>query len=94
MPRLFAAALLLAAVFPARGDDFVVYSPYVIATQSELELRGYTYSDARSDHSGNAAELSIAHAFTDWWKPEVYVAEYQNAAGTFRMTGPRRHPRE
>ncbi len=78
----FAAVLLLAAAFPARGDDFIVYSPYVIATQSEVELRGYAYSDARSDHSGNASELSIAHAFTDWWKPEVYVAEYQNAAGS------------
>jgi hypothetical protein len=78
----FAPVLLLAAVLPARADDFVVYSPYVIATQSEVELRGYAYSDARSDHSGNASELSIAHAFTDWWKPELYVAEYQSAAGS------------
>jgi hypothetical protein len=72
----------------------------VIATQSEVELRGYAYSDGRSDHGGNASELSIAHAFTDWWKPEVYVAKYQNAPGgpaglqgyefenTFQLTQP------
>lgn len=82
MKRQFVPVLLLAAVLPARADDFVVYSPYVIATQSEVELRGYAYSDPRAEHSGNASELSIAHAFTDWWKPEVYVAEFQNAAGT------------
>jgi len=77
-----APALLLAAVLPARADDFVVYSPYVLATQSEVELRGYTYVDARPDHGGNASELSIAHAFTPSWKAEVYVAKYQNAAGS------------
>jgi hypothetical protein len=74
--------LLLAAVVPARADDFVVYAPYVITTQSELELRGYAYSDGRRDLGGNGSELSVAHAFSDWWKPEVYVAEYQNTAGT------------
>jgi hypothetical protein len=82
MKANFLRLLLLVAVLPARADDFIVYSPYVNATQSEVELRGYAYSDARSDHSGNASELSIAHAFTDWWKPEFYIAEYQNAAGS------------
>jgi len=73
-----AGLLLFAAAVSARADDFVVYSPHVIATQSEVELRGYAYADARSDHGGNASELSISHAFTDWWKPELYVAQYQN----------------
>lgn len=100
MTLKFVPVLLLAAILPARADDFVVYSPYVIATQSEVELRGYVYSDARTDHSGNGSELSIAHAFTDWWKPEVYLAEYQNGSGargglqgfefenTFQLTQP------
>ena len=63
---------LLASTMPAAADDFTVYSPHVIATQSEVELRG----------SSDASELSVAHAFTDWWKPELYVAKYQDAAGT------------
>jgi hypothetical protein len=76
------ALLLLAAAGCVRADDFVVYSPYVIATQSEVELRGYTYSDARADRGGSAGELSIAHTFNDWWKPELYLVEYQNAPGS------------
>ena len=103
MKLKFVPVLLIAALQPACADDFVVYSPYVIATQSEVELRGYAYSDARSDHSGNASELSIAHAFTGWWKPEIYVAKYQNAGGghgglqgyelenTFQLTQPGKH---
>jgi hypothetical protein len=103
MKANFLRLLLLVAVLPARADDFIVYSPYVNATQSEVELRGYAYSDARPDHGGNASELSIAHAFTDWWRPEVYVAEYQSGAGsraglqgyefenTFQLTQPGRY---
>ena len=68
---------LLAAARGARADDFIVYSPHVIGSQSEIELRGYRYADSRSDLGGSAAELSIAHAVNDWWKPEVYVAEFE-----------------
>lgn len=82
MNKNLAAALLLVAALPVRADDFVVYSPYVIETQSEVEFRGYSYSDPRPSHAGNGSELSIAHAFTDWWKPEIYVAELQSSPGT------------
>jgi len=68
---------LLSVASAARADDFIVYSPHVIASQSEVELRGYRYADSRSDLGGSAAELSIAHGVTDWWKAEVYVAEYE-----------------
>lgn len=84
-----------------RADDFIVYSPHVIATQSEIELRGYNFSDGRSNINGQrAAEFSVAHAFTSWWKPEIYLAEYEKAPGeggglvgyefenTFQLTEP------
>lgn len=94
------AALLLCAGL-SRADDFIVYSPYVTATQSEIELRGYRVGDSRSDLAGaSAAELSISHAFTGWWKPELYLAEYRKTPGaggrligyefenTFQLTPP------
>ena len=87
----------------ARADDFIVYSPYVIAGQSEVETRGYQYADSRLGYGGGAAEVSIAHAVTGWWKPEVYVLEYQQSPGsggqlqgyefenTFQLTDPGRY---
>lgn len=90
--RLRAAGLvlmLMLAAEVAQADDFIVYSPHVMVSQSEIELRGYRYADARADfNGGNAAELSVSHAFTDWWKPELYLARYQRApGGTGRLLG-------
>lgn len=83
-PGLAAGLVLaLAAIAPhARADDFIVYSPHVVATQSEIELRGYHYVDPRDDyHGGSAAELSVAHTFNAWWKAELYLARYQKTPG-------------
>ena len=87
-PRIKGAALLVATGV-ARADDFIVYSPHVTATQSEIELRGYQYNDPRADfNGGSAAELSVAHAFNGWWKSEVYLAEYkQTPGGSGRLIG-------
>ncbi len=75
--------LLAGTASLTHADDFIVYSPHVIATQSEIELRGYGYSDGRTAIDGErAAELSVAHAFNGWWKPELYVAEYKKDPGT------------
>ena len=65
-----------------RADDFIVYAPYVIEAQNEVELRGYAYGDARSDLKGSAAELSISRGITSWWKPELYLVEYQQSFGS------------
>ncbi len=94
-------AILFAGAGIARADDFIVYFPYVIATQTEVELRGYRYGDARADLDGTrAAEFSIAHTFTSWWKPELYLTKYEKAPGaggqlvgyefenTFQLTQP------
>lgn len=85
------------------ADDFIVYAPYVIASQSEIELRGYGYADARPELGGSAAELSIAHGVTGWWKPEIYVVRYEKSPdsrgslqgyefeNTFQFTPPGRY---
>jgi hypothetical protein len=101
---LMMATALLTGSACARADDFIVYSPHVIATQTEIELRGFSFADNRSDIDGQrAAELSVAHAFTDWWKPELYLAEYEKEPGagghlvgyefenTFQLTEPGRY---
>jgi len=85
-PRFWATAgLAIVAALGANAamaDDFIVYSPHVQATQSEIELRGYQYDDPRADyHGGSAAELSLAHTFTQWWKAELYLAKYEKAPG-------------
>lgn len=85
VPRqaLWLCALLLnRAGTVAHADDFIVYSPHVNEGQSEIEMRGFYTRDGRFDFDGQAAgELSLAHAFTGWWKPEFYVLEYEKNPG-------------
>ena len=86
-PALHVAGALLAvclccAAPQARSDDFVVYSPYVSQGQSEVEFRGYSFNDGSETLDGERGyAISIAHAFTDWWKPEIYLGEYQRQPG-------------
>ncbi len=69
--------LLLWAMTARADDDFIVYSPHVTQGQSEVELRGYTYSDGRANiNQSGAFETSIAHTFTSWWKVELYAGEF------------------
>jgi hypothetical protein len=66
----------------AHADDFIVYSPHVDEDQSEIELRAFDTGDDRFVYKGQAAsELSLSHAVTGWWKPEIYVAEYERNPG-------------
>ncbi|TAN02494.1 MAG: hypothetical protein EPN36_16895 [Rhodanobacteraceae bacterium] len=76
------ALLAIGASTAAQADDFIVYSPHINQGQSEIELRGFYTSDGRPAFDGLAAsELSFSHAFTGWWKPEIYVAEYAKNPG-------------
>lgn len=70
---------------PVRADDdldesinnYVVYSPYVTAGQSEVELRAAQYRDKSlvlNDLNGEV--FSFAHSFTGWWKSEIYLGQY------------------
>ena len=65
-------------------DDFVVWLRLAsLQPRPGFELRGYRYDDARANFKdGNAAEVSIAHAPIDWWKPEIYLAKYERVPGS------------
>ena len=79
---LLAGALVLAAPRTSRADDFIVYSPYVTKGQTEFELRGAQQRDGDPAMNGTRnVEISVAHAFTDWWRPEIYLGEYEHAPG-------------
>ncbi len=79
---LLAGLLALATPGPSRADDFVVYSPYVTQGQTEFEIRGAQQYDSDPAVSGTrSVEISVAHAFTDWWRPEVYLGEYKRVPG-------------
>ena len=80
--RLLCALLLFRAGIAAHADDFIVYSPHINEGQSEIEMRGFYTRDGRYDFDGQAAtEVSLSHAFTGWWKPEIYVAEFEKNPG-------------
>lgn len=85
----------------ARGDDFIVYSPYVTQGQNEIELRGFSYNDPNVNiNGGGGYEVAIAHAVTSWWKPELYIGRFEMNPGepahfagyefenTFQLTQP------
>lgn len=86
----------------ARADnDFIVYSPYVVQEQSEVEIYGFDSVDGRSDlNASSGYNISVAHSFTGWWKTEVYAGEFNRDPGgsthpsgyefenTFQLTTP------
>ena len=106
VPAVAAAVgvMLIAVARPAAADDFVVYSPYVTATQNEIEVRGYRVEDARAGMRADAAaEVSISRGMNAWWRPEFYLVRYQRSAGggslqgyefenTFQLTPPGKYP--
>ncbi|MGA7596071.1 MAG: hypothetical protein WCA64_12835 [Gallionella sp.] len=82
-------------------NDFIVYSPHVVQGQSEIEMYGFSSQDARSELSGASGyNISVAHAFTGWWKAEVYPGSFNRNPGgsthpsgyefenTFQLTAP------
>jgi hypothetical protein len=80
--------VLFFAAKPASADnDYIVYSPYVVKGQSEVETYGFYTSDSRSDlNTANGLNFSIAHAFTSWWKTELYIGEYNRVPGEATQT--------
>jgi hypothetical protein len=70
------------ARFALADNDFIVYSPYVVQGRSELEAFGFSYQDARSNLNGASGyNLSVAHAYTSWWKTEVYIGSFNRNPG-------------
>lgn len=85
--RLLAALLLLAPTLAwnaaARADDdFIVYSPYVTAGQSEGEFHAHQQFDG--DPALNDERIyviSLAHAFTGGWRPEISLGSFEREPG-------------
>lgn len=82
-------------------NDFIVYSPYVVQGQSEIEIYAFSSQDARSELNGASGyNISVAHALTNWWKAEVYIGSFNREPGdsmhptgyefenTFQLTAP------
>ena len=68
--------------FRAYAGDFVVYTPYVSHGRTELEFRGYGFQDGDAALDGTRGyDFSFAYGVTDWWKPELYFAQYGREAG-------------
>jgi hypothetical protein len=77
-------ALAAACVsLPAHAAEFVVYSPYVVQDQNEVEFRSYDMRDSSSTALDGqwGSVLSVAHSFTSWWRPEIYLLKYQHTPG-------------
>jgi len=86
-PSAFAVAALAIMLGCEAGaahadNDFIVYSPYVIQGQSEVEVYGFNSRDKRDEINGTSGyNISVGHAVTGWWKPEVYIGEFNRDAG-------------
>lgn len=70
-------------------NDFIVYSPYVVRGQGEIETKGFESQDGRSDLNGaNGYDVSVAYSVADWWRPELYVAQFnREPGGTTQLSG-------
>lgn len=86
--RLVAPIATLAIIFSSgprsayADNDFIVYSPYIVQGRSEMEIYGFSSQDGRSTVNGASGyNISVAHAVTSWWKPEVYIGEFNRAPG-------------
>lgn len=81
--RYLLPIMLLAMSAAARADDdFIVYSPYVTAGQSEIEFRSHQQFDADPAlRDERAYVVSVSHSFTDWWRPEIYLSSYEREPG-------------
>jgi hypothetical protein len=80
---LAVAALLCLGMNTVNADnDFIVYSPYVVQGQNEVEIYGFDSQDGRTSLNGASGyNISVAHTVTGWWRPELYVGEFNRDPG-------------
>lgn len=58
-------------------NEYEINSPYVVEGQTEVEMRAAQYRDSSLVlDQDRGMVLSFAHAFTDWWRPEIYVGKW------------------
>lgn len=84
-----ATILVLGERVACADNDFIVYSPYVNQGQSEVEMYGFDYKDSRRNFNGTSGyNISVAHAVSSWWKPELYIGEFnRDPGGTTHLSG-------
>ena len=79
---ILSLAALAASSCAWADDDFIVYSPYVTEGQSEVEFRSHQQFDGDPAlNNERTMVFSVAHSFTSWWHPEIYVAGYERDPG-------------
>lgn len=79
-------SILLMSCLPLYANDYIVYSPVVVAGQNEIESRAALDQGGHPSVPGAWEEdLSIAHGMSAWWKSEIYFLK--EAAST--QTPPR-----
>lgn len=84
---LLGLCCLLAAPTAAFAGAPVVYSPSVIKGQTEFEFRSSDARNSGTDDTQNYA-FAIGHAFTSWWRPELYIGRYERGSdGVMRFGG-------
>jgi len=83
-PALVFAAWTLSAGTALAGVP-QIYSPTVTKGQTEYEMRASNEHD--SGENGQNLVLAIAHAFTSWWRPEIYLARYEREDGQTVFAG-------
>lgn len=84
LPGAMVTATFLVLVVPATAlaNDYVVYTPRVVQGQNEVEMRGFYDQDSSPRRGGSSEyDLSFAHAFTSWWKPEIYLVRGVRSPG-------------
>ncbi|MDE3060816.1 MAG: hypothetical protein KGJ06_07385 [Pseudomonadota bacterium] len=82
MRSLPLAAAFCALASPALALDGKVYSPQIVKGEAEIEYAGTRTFDAsrdKNDLQGN--QFSLGYAFTDYWMPEFYFAEFARGPG-------------
>ena len=84
LPAKLLWLLMLSAVAgqALADNDFIVYSPDIVKGQSEVETYAFLSQDNRATFNGaSGLNVSVAHAFTSWWKPEIYIGEFNTNPG-------------
>lgn len=85
--QLMLALGILSLSLPVLAATPIVYSPSVTRGQTEFESRSsHAYSNGQGTQHNYA--FAVGHAFTSWWRPELYVGRFErDASGTTHFAG-------
>lgn len=67
---------------PCLALDGKVYSPQVVKGEAEIEYAGTrTFDSNKEKNNLQENQFSIGYGFTDYWKTELYLAEFERGPG-------------